>query len=511
VRPAGPGWIAAAPWVVGLVAVAALCLKNAWAADDAYITFRSVEQLLAGHGPRWNPHERVQVFTHPLWFVAVTVARVALGDMYLAALATSLACVLATAWWMRRFFVTETAWLLAIGLLLSSKAFVDFAASGLENPLSALLVAVFLTLLSAPADGAVAPRQALRLTLAFGLALTCRHDLATLLAVPWAWWLLRHRDAPRAPLVRAVLVGLGPIVAWTVFSVVYYGFPFPNTAYAKLMAVPPDGLLWSQGAAYFRDSLQRDPLTLAVLAAGLAVGAAGRDAAGRAVAAGVACNLLYVLRIGGDFMSGRFFTSALVASLWLLARSSWPLLRARSSPFVAVALLAAYNLLAPGAPWRRVRVDATQGAIPGNRIVDEITWYYQGSSLPDWARRGPGSPFPRHPWFLAGLEFAASSQRITVRQTIGYFGFAARLDQIIVDHHAISDPFLARLPVLWGTWRPGHFMRDIPVGYSASLRDGTNEITDPAQRALYDDVVLVTRGPLFSAARWRAIVRLNLR
>ena len=29
--------------------------------------------------------------------------------------------------------------------------------------------------------------------------------------------------------------------------------------------------------------------------------------------------------------------------------------------------------------------------------------------------------------------------------------------------------------------------------------------------ALYDDVRLVTEGPLFTAARWRAIVRLNLR
>jgi hypothetical protein len=98
-----------------------------------------------------------------------------------------------------------------------------------------------------------------------------------------------------------------------------------------------------------------------------------------------------------------------------------------------------------------------------------------------------------------------------VRQTIGYFGFAARLDQIVVDHHAIADPFLARLPVLWGTWRPGHLMRDLQAGYGASLRDGVNRLTEPVQRALYDDVVLVTRGPLFTSARWRAIVRLNLR
>ena len=29
--------------------------KNAWVSDDAYILFRSLDQLLSGHGPRWNP------------------------------------------------------------------------------------------------------------------------------------------------------------------------------------------------------------------------------------------------------------------------------------------------------------------------------------------------------------------------------------------------------------------------------------------------------------------------
>ena len=34
-------------------------VKNAWMSDDAYISFRSVEQLIAGNGPRWNAFERM--------------------------------------------------------------------------------------------------------------------------------------------------------------------------------------------------------------------------------------------------------------------------------------------------------------------------------------------------------------------------------------------------------------------------------------------------------------------
>ena len=47
-------------------------MKNAWICDDAYILFRSLEQLMAGNGPVWNPQVRVQVFTSVLgyWILA---------------------------------------------------------------------------------------------------------------------------------------------------------------------------------------------------------------------------------------------------------------------------------------------------------------------------------------------------------------------------------------------------------------------------------------------------------
>lgn len=51
--------------VVSVLVYILVFLKNAWVGDDAYILFCSLEQLLDGNGPRWNPHERVQVFTSP--------------------------------------------------------------------------------------------------------------------------------------------------------------------------------------------------------------------------------------------------------------------------------------------------------------------------------------------------------------------------------------------------------------------------------------------------------------
>ena len=43
-------------------------LNTAWIGDDAQITFRQVWNFISGDGITFNFAERVQAFTHPLWF-----------------------------------------------------------------------------------------------------------------------------------------------------------------------------------------------------------------------------------------------------------------------------------------------------------------------------------------------------------------------------------------------------------------------------------------------------------
>ena len=73
--------------------------------------------------------------------------------------------------------------------------------------------------------------------------------------------------------------GLLPALAWTAFAVVYYGFPFPNTAYAKLGMDISRAQLWKQGVIYFIDSVDRDPLTLVLIGFAIVM-AAGERARG---------------------------------------------------------------------------------------------------------------------------------------------------------------------------------------------------------------------------------------
>ena len=52
---------------VYVLVVAVSIVKKAWIYEDAYITFRTIENFFNGFGLRWNPDERVQTYTHPLW------------------------------------------------------------------------------------------------------------------------------------------------------------------------------------------------------------------------------------------------------------------------------------------------------------------------------------------------------------------------------------------------------------------------------------------------------------
>jgi arabinofuranosyltransferase len=480
-------------WARALLLIAALAfcwlfLRNAWVSDDAKITFRSVEQLHAGHGPRWNPHERVQSFTHPLWFLLLAAARMVSADSFLNAVALSWMLGIATLLVSRRLFDDPRRWVLAWALLLSSRAFVDFTSSGLENPLTFFFLTVLLVLLESE------PRV-LAATATVALLLLCRHDLALLVGPPFLAFLVpRLRAAPGRTLGAVALGGL-PFVAWTLFSTVYYGFPFPNTAYAKLGSGVPDGELWRQGLAYAGNLARWDPLTLGVVVAATVI-ALREPPPGLWRGLGMLFYLAYIVRIGGDFMAGRFFTPVLLVAAYTLA-ARFPLVRYGGA--LAAGLLL-YAAVLPGGPWKvgrsyRALYDYKASAESG--ITDEKGYYFKEASL--WGHLAgwdePGPPL---------------DEPVTVAGAVGKTGLQAGLDRIVVDENALCDPLLARLPAE-RPWRIGHFRRAVPRGYVESLRAGRNLVVNPHVHALYADVQRITQGPLWDAGRWAAIARLNLR
>jgi arabinofuranosyltransferase len=171
---------------------------------------------------------------------------------------------------------TASAMVVGTAILLSSKAFMDFSVSGLENPATH-----------------------------FGIAAFC-----------WAYW--RNQSA----LVLTLIASFTAVnrldsflLAWEMFSIFYYGFPFPNTAYAKLNTGVSSGELIRQGVAYLSNDYHWDKLTAIVIVGGIVLGLWKTD---WPLALGVLASVLYVVRVGGDFMSGRFLSPALFLACGLI-------------------------------------------------------------------------------------------------------------------------------------------------------------------------------------------------
>jgi arabinofuranosyltransferase len=479
-----------------LLAAAVVVVRSAWVCDDAYITFRTIDNFYEGYGLRWNVAERVQSFTHPLWLLLVGAAFGLTGEPYFTSLALSVLLTLATLLILGARIASSTmAAVLAVGILLLSKGFVEYSASGLENPLSHLLIALFvLVYWTAPATA----RWVGRLSIITSLLLLTRLDLALLVVPALVVRMWRASDWPRT--IAATAAGFLPLVLWELFSLVYYGFAFPNTAYAKLSTGTPSSELALQGMFYLVDSAMSDPLTLTAIAAACAVAWRLPAWQGGPLVLGVLLYLGYVVRIGGDFMSGRFLTGPLLAAVLVLARIPWPITGVRwLVPMGAVALAGL------SAPHPAMPDGVDYGAVAPSGITDERRFYYWSTGLMQVFR---GVTLPDMPWVHEGRA-ARGGPPVIVQGAIGFFSYFAGPSIFVIDYHGLADPLLARLPAS-ARWRVGHFTRRIPAGYEASVLSDEIHLEDPGLAIYYRVLRLVTRGPLFSRERLGAVIAVNL-
>lgn len=185
--------IAAALTLFGVV-----LFQTAWLTEDAFVTFRTVDNFVHGYGLTWNVAERVQAYSNPLWMLLVIPFYWLSGEIYYTAIALSMTVSLA---------------------------------------------AFYVVILDRIRDR----RTVFYLALLAALAAVNRLDAMVLFAPPLAYALWSRRG--RGAIVDCCL-GFTPLALWELFSLFYYGSPFPNTAYAQLATgVPlPDRL--SRGVDY---------------------------------------------------------------------------------------------------------------------------------------------------------------------------------------------------------------------------------------------------------------------
>jgi len=498
------------PWaIVGacLVLVAFALVRTAWMSDDAYITLRTVDNFVNGFGLRWNIAERVQSFTHPAWLLLITPFYAITHEAFYTVLALQIVLTLVTVALICRVLARSIAEAgLAIAALVASKAFIDFSTGGLENPLTHLLLVLLILEPRVFRPGAAGGKEADSLTrtgILTSLILLCRLDLGLLIGPMLAARLLplsRRRVATFA-------VGMMPFLVWELFSLIYYGMLVPNTALAKLPAGVPVSALARQGVRYFGATFLFDPMTPILIAAGLIALRMYGGSSGRRVAVGVALYLVYLVAIGGDFMVGRFLTPALVMVV-AGGLATWPEMRATRIQWAIAGAIMVGGLLNPAGPLRTGRdfspTDSSEALRWG--VVDERRVYYRDLGLLRVVR-GDSDP-ARHS--AAAFAVAARQIRSVIEaNSVGIAGYYAGPTLHIIDRNALSDPLLSRLPPE-PDWRIGHFLRQVPAGYFDSCLKNQNLIENPSIGDLYAAVRVVTRDPLFSLERLRAIWRLHM-
>jgi len=482
--------------VLGILAVLlGLIVRDAWMTEDAYITLRTVDNVVNGYGLRWNIDERVQGYTHPLWMIMLTAGYAITREAYFTSIFIGVLTTFGALLVVMKLARTPWHAVAALTLLALSRAFVEFSTSGLENPLTHLLVGVFLYLYLVREAG---PRA---LTLCASLLLLSRTDAMVVVApalVHVAY--VSYRERGWKETLRELAIGVSPYVAWEAFSLFYYGFPFPNTAYAKLNTGLPIREVLRQGVTYLLNGLAWDPPTMIVMGLGIAAGLLHPNLRTKLVVVGALLYLVYVVRIGGDFMQGRFLTLPMFASVCLVARASVEVF----TPSTTFAWLAPFVFLYlhPSALEKYPIVDFQHSG-----IADERNFYRDGLAMMMFTRT---HPLPNHWLWRAGLDAKNSNDKVRVYGNIGLYGFAAGPKLHVIDPIALTDPLLARLPVRYDpNWRVGHYIRSLPPGYVESAVADQCVMPDKPLCEYYDKLRLVTAGDLWSWQRIKTLVAMN--
>lgn len=473
-------------WLVFLGALVAVATRI-WIAEDAYITFRVVENLFLGNGPVYNAGEIVEAFTHPLWFLFLVFVRG--SGLTLATGSTILSLVLVilglTALLQRRTREGASVFPLGVLALFANSGFRDFAVSGMEFPLVfVLLVTYFLE----RDRSRFQDRPFLYGTLFSWIYLT-RPELALIyvMATPFFFLEIFSSRKNRGFWKKSFLWFFPAFLfagSYHVFRLAYYGEIFPNTYYAKSGL----GTYYIQGIKYLIYTVLWSPslwIPGVLFPAGLIAGfrmrkkTDGLDPAGDffrytlldGLTLGVL--ILYVVRTGGDFMAFRFLLPELVylalatdrilpvlleTGLFRRYRLNHTLVSGKTIQPILWYGLAGWFILLSFSP-----VPRSEGYVANEREFYVSAGFHLdprkvlSPEQVDWAKRGRAyrelqSCLGYEPFWISNSQYGARCMRGI---GLGYSGVAAGPRVLIQDEQGLSDTVVARSPIVT-RFRPGH-------------------------------------------------------
>jgi len=270
--------------------------------DDAMISMRYAKNLARGAGLVFNPGERVEGFTNPLWVLVMAAVHLAGPPERLAALYVLLLTTGLTAWIvvlqasiLRRLHAGPL-WIAACAVAtIFDENVITWMASGLEPiALAALLTTCVWAIARRRWTAAYAVLCLVPLIRADGFVPAAAVGL-----------LLLAEDPKKKRAVLGLALSIVPLLALVAFRMAYYGHPLPNTYYLKMIGFG-DRLAIGVGG-YGARLVMRYPVVLLLAFGGAFVRRAPRVLRGAAGLVALQC--AYSIYVGGDtFWCLRFVT-----------------------------------------------------------------------------------------------------------------------------------------------------------------------------------------------------------
>lgn len=272
--------------------------------DDAYISFRYAVNLVDGHGLVYNPGERIEGYTNFSWTLIVA-AGLKLGiDPHVTVKVLGAGAAIATLVLVYRLsnrlqpfglMPCVATWLLA-----SSSTFSGYAVFGLETNAFAFLVVLGSSMMFEEVKREKAfPWSGL----VFALAGLTRPEAPLFIGVPML--ALGKRFFSKQNIIRGLLFA-GPLALHLVWRFSYYGEWTPATLSAKTGDFKQQ---YRGGRHYIRDWIAHAGPVVFVCLYGFGLGIARRSRELLSLSAVFVCWCIYILLVGGDWMSYfRFMT-----------------------------------------------------------------------------------------------------------------------------------------------------------------------------------------------------------
>lgn len=493
----------------------------AWQSDDAYHAYIMAKNLVDGNGFVYNIGQRATASSCPLFTLVVALGYFVIRDMFFVSLLINIVfSALAYKILVWDFAKTKRQIVFCFAVLVGSVSFVSYTTSGLENSMLFFLAAMFLNIFFS--SERYSAKKMFILAILVALIAMTRMDAVLMFAPMAVYVYLFKRDGVSfGKAVGLGILGLLPFVLWEVFATFYYGFPVPNTAYAKLGTDIPLRDYLVRGVKYYLNAVICDPIVLMVPVFAILACLIVKKSQYIFCMSGVAIYGLYLLYIGGDFMMGRHFTVMFYISLVCY-------MDIKNREFSFLGKGASFNKTFVGFVIAAIIFTSTSHVISSqflfgetfnSPISDERAGYFRYSSLFNnvYSLISTGELCIRDAWNEQGIdELRADGFSGGILRNVPGISKYYNNDLYLNDQYALGDPYLAHLPaVKEDNWRIGHMWREVPEGYGDQVifgyyEDGRSRIENPDAAEYYEKIKKITTGDLFDSERLQMIVNINL-